>query len=321
MESAAAILVLPLAFGLDGLLGDPARLPHPVRWMGRMILAAEPRFRRIAAGGVAAGALFAAVMVFSAGGAAYLAVRAAAAVDPIAGWMVETVLVYYALSVQSLRTAALAVHRDLTRGSRQQARRSVAQIVGRDTRRLDAVGISRATVETVAENLVDGVVSPLFYAALGGAPLAMAYKMVSTLDSMVGYKNPRYIRFGKASARLDDAANYIPARLAVPLIALAARILHRRGRQALKTALRDGGQHSSPNAGRPEAAFAGALAVKLGGPSVYDGQTVAKPYIGARFGEAGPQHIPQACRLMVAASILALGAAGMIRALVVALGA
>jgi len=312
-----AVLILPLAFLLDWILGDPSRLPHPVRWMGRLITAGEPRFRRPGAGGVFAGALFAAAMVLAAGGGAWLITAAAARIDPLLGIAIELLLIYYALSVRSLRDAALGVHRALKSGSLEEARSSVARIVGRDTGQLSRRGVTRAAVETVAENLVDGVISPLFYAALGGGPLVMAYKMISTLDSMVGYKNPRYIRFGKASARLDDLANFIPARLSVPLIALAARILYGRGMWALKTAAMEGANHSSPNAGRPEAAFAGALAIKLGGPAVYHGKKVSKPFIGVLYGEADPQHIPQACRLMVLSAVLFLVVAALMRMAVV----
>jgi cobalamin biosynthesis protein CobD len=140
------------------------------------------------------------------------------------GFVVETVLLFYCLSARSLGQAAMEIHTLLAAGEVDRARSQVAMIVGRDVERYQADDIARATVETVAENVVDGVLSPLFFAALGGAPLAMAYKMVNTLDSMVGYKNPRYLLFGRAAARIDDAANFLPARLAVPLIALAARL-------------------------------------------------------------------------------------------------
>jgi adenosylcobinamide-phosphate synthase len=177
-------------------------------------------------------------------------------------------------------------------------------IVGRETQTLSAQAVTRAAIETVAENLVDGVVSPLFFAALGGAPLAMAYKMVNTLDSMVGYKNDTYRQFGKAAARIDDAANFIPARLAVPVIALAAQLLAGKGGRAFGTAWQEGGHHVSPNAGYAEAAFAGTLGVKLIGPAVYHGQRVEKPYIGKAFGDTRPSDIGRACDLMLLAALL-----------------
>jgi adenosylcobinamide-phosphate synthase len=202
----------------------------------------------------------------------------------------------------------MAVYRPLREGDVTGAKGQVATIVGRDTAPLSRAGVARACVETVAENLVDGVVSPLFYAALGGAPLALAFKMVNTLDSMVGYKNERYQSFGRAAARIDDAANYLPARLAMPLIALAAALLAGRGRPALGRALREGRRHTSPNAGISEAAFAGALGVRLGGPNYYGGVLVEKPFIGSGLGPVVPDHIPRACELMLVTALISLGA-------------
>jgi adenosylcobinamide-phosphate synthase len=219
------------------------------------------------------------------------------------------VLIYYAVSVKSLKTAALDVARALRTATLAEARQTVAPIVGRDTGQLSRSGVARAAVETVAENLVDGVVSPLFYAAIGGAPLATAFKMVSTLDSMIGYKNDRYSRFGRVAARLDDAANFLPARLCAPVIAAAAQMLFGTGRRALATTRRDGRRHASPNSGIPEAAFAGALGVRLGGPNFYQGVCVDKPFIGADFAEAEPADIKRAGDLMVLSATLWLAAA------------
>jgi adenosylcobinamide-phosphate synthase len=164
--------------------------------------------------------------------------------------------------------------------------------------------VARATVESVAENLVDGFMAPLFFAAIGGAPLAVTYKMINTLDSMVGYKNDRYYKFGKVSARMDDLFNYLPARLSIFIISLCSGIL---GKSALKgtltTAIKDGRKHSSPNAGFPEAAFAGTLNVRLGGPNMYHGQRVEKPYIGKEFGPVKIEDIEKACRLMLLSAL------------------
>ena len=300
----AALTVLPTAFVLDLLLGDPPRLPHPVRWMGRFIEHAEPTFRNRFANDVRAGLAFAVTMILMTWIGTVACVYCAHLVHPGLGWSIEVILVYFALSTKSLRQAATAVHRALKKGAVNAAKQRVAMIVGRDVEGLSRQGVIRATVETVAENLVDGVMSPVFYAVIGGGPLAMAFKMISTLDSMVGYKTPQYINFGKASARIDDLANYIPARFSMPVIAVAAQILFGSGRRSWRTALREGGQHSSPNAGRPEAAFAGALALKLGGPSSYHGTLVDKPFIGTLFGTAEPYHIPQACELMLLSAFL-----------------
>ena len=164
-----------------------------------------------------------------------------------------------------------------------------------------------------AENFVDGVLSPLCFAAIGGAPLAMAYKMINTLDSMVGYKNVRYHQFGWAAARIDDLANFIPARLSVPIISLAVRILAaHNAKRALSTAIKEGAQHGSPNAGYPEAAFAGALAIKLNGPNTYGGVLVDKPYIGVAFGDVTVQHIPKACVLMMLSAVISTALAWLV---------
>jgi adenosylcobinamide-phosphate synthase len=304
MSALSSWMVLPAAFALDMLLGDPRRLPHPVRWMGAAIVAAEPWFRRIPVSPVLAGGLFA---MFLAGG---VWAGAAVLIEVCGRWhpwvraAAETVMVYYCLAVRSLIDAAMEIFRLLGEERVAEARSRVAMIVGRDVDHYQGRDIARATVETVAENFVDGVLSPLLFAAVGGAPLAMAFKMVSTLDSMVGYKNEAYIEFGKASARLDDVFNFIPARLSMPVIALAAQFLSRSGARAFKTAWREGRNHTSPNAGRPEAAFAGALAVRLNGPNTYGGILVKKPYIGVRFGEVRVEDIKRACELMLGASLL-----------------
>ncbi|MGA6925605.1 MAG: adenosylcobinamide-phosphate synthase CbiB [Desulfosarcina sp.] len=308
------IPALILAVVLDLLLGDPTWLPHPVRWMGTAIQGLEPRFRALAIAPSIAGAIMAFLLVAGVWTISLSLIRIAASVHPLAELLIETVMLYTCLSARGLADAALNVRRalsgsGLTGSGLTAGRQAVSLIVGRETKRLDAGGVVRAAVETVAENLVDGVISPLFFAVLGGPPLAMAYKMVNTLDSMIGYKNDRYLKFGRFAARLDDVANFIPARLSVPFIALAAQWLDGRGRAALKIARRDGRAHASPNAGYPEAAFAGALGVWMGGPNDYHGRRVDKPIIGRGLADARPAHIQQACRLMLATSLLCVVAA------------
>ncbi len=315
MDGLSSWTILPAAFALDMLLGDPERLPHPVRWMGRAIAAAEPRFRRLVPNPLVAGTLFAAALVTGTWMLATLLVGAAREIRPGLAGAVEVILVYYCLSVRSLDDVAREIFGLLAGGQVDAARGKVALIVGRDVERYQAPDIARAAVETVAENFVDGVLSPLLFAAVGGAPLALAFKMASTLDSMVGYKNERYRLFGRASARLDDLFNLIPARLSIPVIALAAEILSRTGRRAFRTAWREGSNHTSPNAGRPEAAFAGALGLRLNGPNTYGGILVRKPYIGVRFGDTSPADIRRACDLMVLASLIGLLLATVLAAL------
>lgn len=297
-------LALALAFLLDMLLGDPLWMPHPVRWMGKAIERLEPTFRQRVASPFLAGAAMTAILVAGVWLAAMLTVRAATAIHPAMGLLVQTLMIYTCISARSLADAALAVGDALARAGLAAGRRAVAMIVGREVDRLDETGVTRAAVETVAENLVDGVISPLCFVLLGGAPMAMAYKMINTLDSMIGYKNDRYRDFGRFAARLDDAANFIPARLSVPFIALAAQLIFGQGRRALAVAHRDGRAHASPNAGFPEAAFAGALGVWMGGPNIYHGRRVEKPVIGRRLGDVSAEHVRMACHLMLTTSLL-----------------
>ena len=307
MEILPSLYSLPAAFILDFFLGDPPGLPHPIRWMGKIIEYLEPYFRKLPIHPVRAGLLFALSLVAGTWTAIILLISVAQALSPILKICLEIILIYYCLSARSLEDAAMEVSRCLQQKDIEAARKKVALIVGRDVDKYEEAGVCRAAVETVAENLMDGVISPLFFAAIGGAPLAMAYKMVNTLDSMVGYKNEKYLHFGKAPARMDDILNYIPARLSIPLIAIASQILAGSGMLAFKTAVQEGSNHSSPNAGLPEAAFAGALTVKLNGPNYYDGKLVDKPYIGVRFGEVRIEHIKKACDMMILSSLLWLG--------------
>ena len=307
MDLLPALYVLPIAFLFDLLFGDPQNLPHPIRWMGNAIEALEPYFRKIPIAPTLSGLLFALALVAGTWSLSALLLAAANGLHPKLKVALEIALIYYCISARSLKDAAMDVSRCLEQKNIERARKKVGLIVGRDVAHYREDGIARAAVETVAENLVDGVISPLFFAALGGAPLAMAYKMINTLDSMVGYKNERYLFFGKVSARIDDILNYIPARLSIPIIALASQLLAGNGGRSFKTAVTEGSHHSSPNAGLPEAAFAGALAVKLNGPNIYDGKLVDKPYIGIRFGEARLEHIKKACDIMTLSSFLWLG--------------
>ncbi|MFN2356843.1 MAG: adenosylcobinamide-phosphate synthase CbiB [Desulfotignum sp.] len=306
----AAWYILPAAFILDFVLGDPGRLPHPVVYMGRSIAFLEGVFRKIFCKPFAAGVFFAVFLICATYFLALFLVWAAGWLHPFLGLGIQVLLLFYCFSVKSLKDAALAVARPLEAKDMQTARQKVSMIVGRETQTLDGAGVTRATVETVAENFVDGFLSPLFWALVLGVPGAVAYKMVNTLDSMVGYQNDTYILFGRASARIDDAANFIPARLAVLVIAAAAVFVPPASvGGALKTGFSQGRQHKSPNAGFPEAAFAGALGIRMGGPGIYHGRQVDKPYIGAVFDDPDISAIDQACRLMQTAAVTGLLAA------------
>jgi len=304
MESYGLLIIFPAAFLLDIILGDPLFLPHPIRWMGKAIELLEPAFRKNSKNLSVSGTFFALFLISSAWAITFIIVVIVGKLHPVLGIVIEIVLIYWCISVRSLKQSAMEVGRSLMDNRIDEAKAKVSLIVGRDVEKLTERGIVKATIETVAENLVDGVISPLFFAVIGGAPLAIAYKMVNTLDSMVGYKNEKYIHFGKAAARIDDISNYIPARLSVPIISLAAQILSRKGLNAFKTATLEGKNHSSPNAGFPEASFAGAMGVKLGGPNYYHGRLVHKPYIGKLFGEADIKHIKKACDLMMLSSVI-----------------
>ncbi len=306
-------LIIPAAYTLDAVLGDPPSWPHPIRWMGKSIEVLEPVCRKWMKNDIIAGLLFALTLIMVWWGGTAAISHVAYGLHPGVGFGLEVILIYYCLSARSLSDAGMEIHRLLAQGRVDDARSALAMIVGRDVNHYQEQEIARAAVETVAENFVDGVLSPLLFAAIGGAPLAVAYKMINTMDSMVGYKNDRYLRFGRAAARIDDIANFIPARLSVPIIALATELLAPgNGRQALQTAKAEGRRHSSPNAGYPEAAFAGALAVKLNGPNYYGGVLVEKPYIGAAFGVAGVAHIRKGCQLMMLSAVLSMALAWMV---------
>ncbi len=311
------VVVTALAFALDAVLGDPRWLPHPVVAMGRAISWAEPRLRAAfpdsPAGRRRAGRVLAAGLPAISFCLVWAVLALLGAISPAARFAAEVYLCYQLLAACELRRQSLAVVHALRAGGLVAARRAVGMIVGRDTSVLDAAGCIRAAVETVAENASDGVVAPLLYMMVGGAPLAAAYKAVNTLDSMLGYKNERYIDFGRASARLDDAANWIPARATALCMVAAAPLAGLDAAGAFRVWRRDRAAHLSPNAGQPESAAAGALGVRLNGPGVYGGVLVQKPYVGEAARQIEPDDIARVCRLMYAASILALAAAAVIR--------
>ncbi|MBS0013294.1 MAG: cobalamin biosynthesis protein CobD [Desulfobacterales bacterium] len=305
MAGLSAAWIIAAALALDLLIGDPARLPHPVRLMGGAAARLEKPFRRLLPNAFTAGLAFAAVLVAGTYLISLAGVVLVRLAHPAAGMIVEILLVYACICPRCLYDEAKKVYQALSADRLVDARALIAMLVSRDTANMDESDISRAAIETVAENFVDGVLTPLFFAAILGAPGAMAFKMISTLDSMVGYRTLKYEQFGKAAARLDDAANWIPARLSVPIISLAAALICKTGRRAFRTAISEGGNHKSPNAGRPEAAFAGALGVRLIGPGIYHGRLVEKPWIGAGFALPGPARITAACRLMITATLIA----------------
>lgn len=297
-------------FLLDLLLGDPAWMPHPVVGMGRCIdlLARVLRrnFPETPRGELAAGAVLAAALPLGALTLSALALVLCGLVHPALRFTLETVWCWQCLAIKGLKDESANVYRKLTGSTLEEARRAVSRIVGRDTEALTEEEVTKAAVETVAENFSDGVAAPLCYMLLGGAPLALCYKAVNTMDSMVGYKNERYLYFGRAAARLDDAVNYIPARLSALLLILAAALKGQDWKNAWKIWRRDRRNHSSPNSAQTEAAMAGALGVQLAGPASYFGKVYKKPTIGDPLRPIEAEDILRANRLMEIASVLCL---------------
>lgn len=298
--------ILIAAIILDLILGDPRRLPHPVVGIGRMISFLEKILRRAFRNERLAGVLLLTGTVGSVLGMAYLALRGAYAIHHYIGWAVSAWIAYTCLALNSLHRESKLVADRLKAGDLEGARTYLSRIVGRDTEHLDEPEIWRALVETVAENTSDGVIAPLFYLMLGGPALGLAYKAVNTLDSMVGYKNERYLRLGWASARFDDLANCLPARITGILMVAAAPLAGLSGRNAMRIMLRDGGNHSSPNSGIPEAAAAGALGVRLGGANRYFGVIVEKPTIGDMEKQLSFESYRGVIRLMYGSTALIL---------------
>jgi adenosylcobinamide-phosphate synthase len=305
---------LLLACLLDVMLGDPRRLPHPVRLFGAVIGRYERwsgKLARTAGAQRMAGIALALGLPAAAYGVGWLALETAGLIHETARAALGVLLAWTTLAARDLFDHARVVLRALQAGDLEGARLAVARIVGRDTAGLSETEVVRATVETIAESASDGVIAPLFYLALGGPPLALAFKAVSTLDSMVGHLDERHRYLGWASARLDDAANWAPARLTALLFVASAGISDGRAGPAWRILRRDGAKHASPNSGRPEAAVAGALGVQLGGVSFYAGRPLDRPRLGDPDVPLGPSHIAAALRLLGlaagAAVILAVG--------------
>lgn len=272
--------VLVLALILDLLLGDPRWLPHPVKFMGTLISSLEKNLRAWFQNERFAGIILLLATAGMSAAAAWLLLRAGSTLHPLVGFLTASIISYTCLAVRSLHRESAVVADALTSGDLPRARQMLSYIVGRDTAELTEPEIWRAVIETVAENTTDGIIAPLFWLTAGGPVAGIAYKAVSTLDSMVGYKNERYLRFGWASARMDDLLNYLPARLCALLMILAAPLAGLSMRGALRITLRDRLNHPSPNSGHSEAAAAGALGVQLGGKAFYGGKESWKQNIG-----------------------------------------
>jgi len=294
-----------MAVLLDALFGDPRWFPHPVRLIGFLAQQIEYGSRYLFPA-KAAGILTVFGVLGVTGYLLHLLLQLGLLLHPLLHDALGIFVIYTSLAARDLAGHSTAVYRALKEEDLPAARRQVGMIVGRDPEKLDRPGIARAAVESVAESMVDGVTAPLFFAVLAGPYGALLYKAVNTMDSMFGYRNERYGEFGWAAARLDDAANFIPARLTGLLVPVAALVCGYDSRNSRKIFRRDRLKHASPNSGHSEAAVAGALGIRLGGPAVYFKNVVDKPFIGDPLNPIEPGHILQANRLMFLTSFLFL---------------
>ena len=295
------------AYFLDLIIGDPHWLPHPVRIIGKVIEYLERVLQKNNQNQRAEkikGIILTVITVSLSYYIIYFLIYIAGIISPMLKFVFSSFFIFTTLSTKNLGEETFSVYRALKENKLELARERVSRIVGRDTKDLDEEEIVRATIESIAEGTVDGIISPLFYAVLGGAPLAMAYKTVNTLDSMVGYKNEKYLYFGWFSAKLDDLVNYLPARISVLLIPVASILVRQRSLMALRAIFRDGKKSPSPNAGIPEAGFAGALGIQLGGVNFYQGVKEYRPILGEKLKEISPKDILKAIRLSYVVSIL-----------------
>lgn len=304
------ILALPLGFVLDLILGDPSWIRHPVCWIGDLISALEKRLRKIfpdTPGGLLTAGI---VMVFMVCAVCYFLPFAILYIlykfVPVAAFLLETFWCYQLLAARSLKQESMKVYDRLLNGTLDEARYAVSMIVGRDTESLSDTGVTKAAVETVAENASDGVIAPMLFMAIGGAPLMFLYKGINTMDSMVGYKNDKYLYFGRCAAKLDDVANFIPARLSGWLMVAASGLTGFSWKNAARIYRRDRRNHASPNSAQTEAAMAGALGVQLAGNAFYFGKLYEKPTIGDPDRSVEYEDIPRANRILYGTAVLGM---------------
>ena len=303
-------IALAAGYLLDLLIGDPRWLYHPVCLIGNLITLLEKGIRKIfpktEKGELFGGFLEVILVCLISLGVPCAVLSTLYRYMPLAGLVLETFWCYQLLATKSLKDESMKVYDRLKNGTIEEARYAVSMIVGRDTSELTEEGVTKAAVETVAENSSDGVIAPMLYMALGGAPLMFLYKGINTMDSMLGYKNDRYLYFGRCAAKLDDLANYIPARISGWLMVAAAFLTGMDGKNAAKIYKRDRRNHASPNSAQTEAAVAGSLRVQLAGNAYYFGKLYEKPTIGDKLREVEPEDIRRANRLLYGASVLSV---------------
>ena len=290
--------ILIFAYVLDLIFGDPYSFPHPVKFIGNMIARLEKFFFATLINKLLSGLITFLIVVVTTYSATFLLINISYSLNSYLGIAVEILLTYTVLSAKCLEVEAVKVQRELRAKNLENSRKSLSYIVGRDTKELDFSQIIKAVIETVAENTVDGVISPIFYLCLGGVPLAMAFKAISTLDSMIGYRNEKYEEFGKVSARADDVANFIPARLSIIFFTISAFLLRLDYKNAFLICMRDRKNHLSPNCAYSESLTAGALGIQLGGSHYYGGRLVEKQKIGDDLKKADVDDITKTVNML-----------------------
>jgi len=315
-----SLYALLIGFGMDLILGDPHGFPHPVAAIGKLISGLEKRLRRlfpatVRGENIAGGVLWVLVAGLSTVVPAFV-LWGCRLVSPWLRLVVESAMCWQILATKSLWVESMKVYTALETGDLQVSRYAVSMIVGRDVSRLDEAGVARAAVETVAENTSDGVVAPLVFLALGGAPLGFFYKAVNTMDSMLGYVEPPYKNIGLVPARLDDVMNFLPARLSALLMLAAGALLGMDAKQGWKIFRRDRFNHASPNSAQTESVCAGLLGLRLAGDAWYHGVLHKKPYIGDALRDIEHRDIPRACRLLYGTAFFALAVCGGVKLLV-----
>lgn len=301
-----------LGFIMDLLFGDPYWIPHPIRLIGNLISQAEKLFykdgKRDQKKEYRGGCMTVLTVLLVTGIVTCILLFAAYRFHPLLGAGVEMVMTYQILAIKSLKDESMKVYDRLKHGTLEDARHAVSMIVGRDTQNLTEEGVVKAAVETVAENTSDGVIAPMLYTALGGPVLGFLYKAVNTMDSMIGYKNDRYLYFGRAAAKLDDVVNFVPARISACLMVAATTFLKDGNpRRAWKIYRRDSRKHASPNSAQTESVCAGALGIQLAGDASYFGKIVKKPYIGDPVRRVETEDIKRTNRLMYITAFLCEG--------------
>ncbi len=295
-----------IAFLLDIMIGDPRWFPHPVRMIGVCIEYFEKILRKLIPSERMAGIFLTIIIVFGTYLVTYQLLVFFYELRWSLGIIASIIIIFFSLSTRDLLKETSNVLKALKSGDLKKARTSLSRIVGRDTHNLSEQQVATGCIETSAENIVDGIIAPLFYAFIGGPALAMAYKAINTLDSMVGYKNEKYLHFGWASANLDDIANFIPARIAAIVLPISSYICGADYSNSVKILKRDGQKHPSPNSGIPEAAIAGALRIRLGGPNIYNDVPSNKPFIGDPQKNVCLDDINSAAKIVLVSAIISV---------------